>query len=139
MPTLSLGMLSLGRDVAKEDLWAFFRFCVLMGINKLPAIHHYWSTDPLLRYSPIADGALMPSSAIPQSQTASAVIGSLPSCGFCTSPIITHTISHPPPDRLYKVHPMLDTVVAACWTNWEQAIGEAMVAVKGRSSMKQYR
>ena len=30
-------------------------FCILMGINHLPALNDYWSTDPTLQYSPIAD------------------------------------------------------------------------------------
>ena len=30
-------------------------FAILMGINCLPEIRDYWSTDETLRYSPIAD------------------------------------------------------------------------------------
>ena len=42
------------REVTVEELWAFFGFCILMGINHLPAIHHYWSSDPQLHYEPVA-------------------------------------------------------------------------------------
>ena len=45
-------------------------------------------------------------------------------------------------DRLWKVRPIISAVVAARRTNYrphrEQAVDEAMVAFKGRSSMKQY-
>ena len=30
-------------------------FQILMGVNHLPEIRDYWSTDPKLHYSPIAD------------------------------------------------------------------------------------
>ena len=42
-------------DVTSEDLWAFFGFALLMGINRLPQIHLYWSTQPEYHYSPVAD------------------------------------------------------------------------------------
>jgi len=52
------------------------------------------------------------------------------------------TLSSSPPDRLWKVRPVISAVVAACRTNYqphrENSIDEAMVAFKGRSSMKQY-
>ena len=52
------------------------------------------------------------------------------------------TLSSSPPDRLWKVGPVILAVVAACHTNyqpqWEISIDEVMVAFKGRSSMKQY-
>ena len=50
--------------------------------------------------------------------------------------------SSSPPECLWKVHPVISAVLAACRTHyrphWEQSIDEAMVAFKGRSSMKQY-
>ena len=38
-----------------EELKAFIGFCLLMGVNRLPAIYDYWKRDPFYRYSPIAD------------------------------------------------------------------------------------
>ena len=38
-----------------EELKAYFGFCILMGINRLPALDDYWSSDLTLRYAPIAD------------------------------------------------------------------------------------
>ena len=42
-------------DVVEEDLWAFLGFALLMGINRLPQLRLYWSTDPVLHYPPIAE------------------------------------------------------------------------------------
>ena len=41
--------------VTTDELKAYLGFCILMGINRLPALDDYWSSDPTLRYSPIAD------------------------------------------------------------------------------------
>lgn len=38
-----------------KELKAFIGFCLLMGVNRLPAIYDYWKRDPFYRYSPIAD------------------------------------------------------------------------------------
>ena len=52
---LVLGDARPRREVTPEDIWAFFGFSILMGINHLPALHHYWSTDPIFHYAPIAE------------------------------------------------------------------------------------
>ena len=41
--------------ITSEKLKAYLGFCILMGINHLPALDDYLSTDPTLHYSPIAD------------------------------------------------------------------------------------
>ena len=41
--------------VTGDELKAYLGFCILMEINRLPAIDYYWSSDHTLRYSPIAD------------------------------------------------------------------------------------
>ena len=38
-----------------EEIRAYLGFMILMGINRLPEIRDYWSTDTSLRYAPIAD------------------------------------------------------------------------------------
>ena len=52
---LALGEIHRWTDVTDTDIWKFLRFCVLMGINQLPALHHYWKADALLHYQPIAE------------------------------------------------------------------------------------
>jgi len=42
-------------DVTNADMLAFLGFSILMGVNKLPALIHYWCKSPIFRYSPIAD------------------------------------------------------------------------------------
>lgn len=41
--------------VTADEIWAYFGFMILMGINRLPAIADYWKLDPTYRYGPIAD------------------------------------------------------------------------------------
>ena len=130
------------RDVNEYNIWAFLGFALLMGINWLPQLRMYWSE----RYSfvPIAERIprdrfldiwryLHFTSIIPPPPPP-------PATAACASPSPsgpTHT-----PDCLYKVRPIISAVVPACLANYrpnrEQAIDEAMVAFKGRSSMKQY-
>ena len=43
------------REITPEDIMGFLRLQYLMGINHLPALHHYWSTDPIFHYAPITE------------------------------------------------------------------------------------
>lgn len=43
------------KDVDESDILAFLGFAILMGINQLPALLHYWWRDPIFHYSPIAE------------------------------------------------------------------------------------
>ena len=129
---LVLGDARPWREVTTNDIWAFFGFCILMGINRLPALHHYWSTDPLLYYAPVADRI-----------TRDRFFSIWRFLHFTnTPPSPPSPPSSSPPDRLYKVRPVITAVLAACRTHYrphrEQAIDEAMIGFKGRSSMKQY-
>ena len=45
----------LWNKITVEELKAFLGFCVLMGINSLPALKDYWKRDPVFHYAPIAD------------------------------------------------------------------------------------
>ena len=114
----------------EEEIRAYLGFCILMGIAKLPDLYDYWSTTDTLhnfaiasrvprkwfleiqRYLHFADN----SSIIPRGQE-----------GY---------------DRLAKVRPVIDSVRTSFLTNYnphrENAIDEAMVPFKGRSSLKQY-
>ena len=128
-------------DVTDADIWAFLGFALLMGINRLPQTHLYWNKDPVFHYLPIAERIprdrfmaiwrflhFTDITAQPQSSASSV---------SAPSPDSTR-----PVDRLWKVRPVISAVVAACRANYrphrEQAIDEAMVAFKGRSSMQQY-
>ena len=38
-----------------QEIRAYFGFMILMGVNRLPEIRDFWSTNPVLHYAPIAD------------------------------------------------------------------------------------
>ena len=42
-------------EVTEQDIWAFLGFTILMGINVLPALAHYWRKNKIFHYFPIAD------------------------------------------------------------------------------------
>ena len=128
-------------DVTEKDIWAFFGFCILMGINRLPQLHLYWNTNPIYHYLPVAERITRDrffeiwrflhfcNNEAPPVTCAS----STSSLSFVQSP----SLPDPQPiDRLWKVRPVISAIVAACCANYrphpEQAIDEAMVAFKGR-------
>ena len=139
-------------DVVEEDLWAFLGFALLMGINRLPQLRLYWSTDPVYHYLPIAERItrdrflaiwrFLHFSRNAPSPVASASSATAASCVASCSVSSSPSDPQRPIDRLWKVRPVISAVVAACRANYrphrEQSIDEAMVAFKGRSSMKQY-
>ena len=43
------------KNISSIELEAYLGFSMLMGINSLPSLDDYWSTDPALHYYPIAD------------------------------------------------------------------------------------
>ena len=138
--------------VTEEDIWAFFGFCILMGINRLQALRHYWSNDPHFHYQPVAGYISRKrfmdiwrflhfcDNSVVQSGANNGVISSINN--GATSSTGNGASSSSPPDRLCKIRPVISTVLAACRTHYrpnrEQSIDEAMVAFKGRSTMKQY-
>ena len=136
-------------DVTADDIWAFLGFALLMGINRLPQLHLYWNTNPAFHYLPIAERItrdrfmaiwrFLHFTSNSPSTPSTTVSASSSSAGASSSSSSDPTRTH---DRLWKVRPVISAVVAACKSNYrphrEQAIDEAMVAFKGRSSMKQY-
>ena len=130
-----LGDAAEGRwtDITAEDMWAFLGFVIFMGINRLPQMNLYWNTSPEFRYHAIAD-----------QMTRDRFKDILRFFHFCDNSILQPTSPQDPHtrDRLWKIRPVIEAIVTACRTNYrphrEQAIDEAMVAFKGRSSLKQY-
>ena len=41
--------------ITRKELKAYLGFCILMGINHLPALDDYWNKDPMYHYSLVAD------------------------------------------------------------------------------------
>ena len=114
----------------EEELGLFLGMLIAMGIHQLPSLEDYWSTDPLLGVPGITAGmsykrfrAIRSSLHINDNTTA---VGR----------------DQPGFDRLHKVRPLLKIVNQNCLPTYNPSqncsIDEAMVAFKGRSSLKQY-
>ncbi len=52
---MSAAKFSKWEKITTRDYEAFIGFSILMAINSLPAIPHYWKDDITYRYRPVAD------------------------------------------------------------------------------------
>ena len=116
--------------VTEEELWAYLGFSILMAVNHLPSIADYWKLDEVYHYAPIA-------SRISRDH-------------FLDISRFLHFVDNstlllrtdPNFDQLQKVRPVIDAVKKACRTVFDPSkdilVDEAMIAFKGRSSIKQY-
>ena len=115
--------------VTREELWAYLGFCILMSINHLPTLD-YWSTDPALHYSAVAD-------------TFARDLFREITCylHFVDNTTLTPRGS-PGYDRLSKVRPVIDhhssRFLDLYNPNQEVAVDKAMIKFTGRSTLKQY-
>ena len=115
--------------ITVEELKAFFRFSILMGIDHL-SVDDYWSKDPLLHDTQIADR--------------------IPRWCFCEISRYLHFVNNKDPvprdnpthDRLGKIQSLIDHLSSKFATLYDPsknvAIDEAMIKFQGRSSLKQY-
>ena len=113
-----------------DELKAYFGFHILMGFNPLPEVRDYWSTNSFFHYFPIA-------SRISRNR-------------FLEIQRFLHFVDNstiasrgePEYDRLAKVRPVIKSVKKSFLDSYkphrENAIDEAMIKFKGRSSIKQY-
>ncbi len=113
-----------------EEIRAYLGFSILMGINHLPEIRDYWSTSPLLHYSPIADRISRDRFEEVTRYLHFVDNDTLPSRGELGF------------SRIQKVQPILMAMKERCLSVYkphcEVAVDEAMIPFKGRSTMKQY-
>ena len=116
--------------VTAVEIWAYFGFMILMGINHLPALADYWKLDPTYRYSPIANRI-----------TRDRFLEITRYLHFVDNTCLLPR-TDPNYDKLGKIRPIIDHLSHQLLTVYnphrEASIDEAMVAFKGRSSMKQY-
>ena len=117
-------------EVSTDELKAYLGFCILMGINWLPALDDYWSSDHTLRYSPIAEKI---------SRDRFREISRY--LHFADNSTLAPKGS-PGYDRLGKVRPVIDHLskqfADLYEPNKEVAVDEAMIKFTGRSAVKQY-
>ena len=116
--------------ITTEELKAYLGFCILMGINRLPALEDYWSKDPMYHYSPIADRITRD-----RYRDISRYLH------FVDNSTLTPRGS-PGYDRLGKVRPVIDHLSARFLDLYdphrEVAVDEAMIKFTGRSTLKQF-
>ena len=117
-------------ETSVDELKAYFGFQILMGFNRLPEIRDYWSTNSYFHYFPIA-------SRISRNR-------------FLEIQRFLHFVDNssiasrgePEYDRLAKVRPVIKSLQHSFFESYkphrENAIDEAMIKFKGRSSIKQY-
>ena len=116
--------------ITRDELRAYIGFCILMGIAHLPALDDYWSTDPVLHYSAIADRISRDRFRDISRYLHFVDNNSLPPQGS------------PGHDRLGKVRPVIDHLsqrfADLYEPHMEVSVDEAMIKFTGRSSIKQY-
>ena len=117
-------------STSEEEIRAYLGFCVLMGMTKLPDLYDYWSTTEALHNFAIA-------SRIPRKR----FLEIQRYLHFADNASITPR-GQEGYDRIGKVRTVLDSIRKSFLANFnphmENAIDEAMVPFKGRSSLKQY-
>ena len=118
------------RETDAEELCAYFALNILFGIKQLPEVYSYWSKNPLL--------------GVPEVQKI------FPRNRYAKISRYLHVNDkrkelprgHANHDKLFKVRPLLDSVVDAIKSEYRPtknvAVDEAMIPFKGRLSLKQY-
>ena len=113
-----------------EEIKAYLGFSLLMAMNRLPDLYDYWSTNDTLHYFPVA-------SRIPRKR----FLEIQRYLHFTNNDTIIPR-GQEGYDRLAKVRPIIESLRKQFLANYlphkENAIDEAMVPFKGRSSLKQY-
>ena len=113
-----------------EEIRAYFGFMILMGINRLPEIRDYWSTDEALHYAPIADRISRDRFEEITRYLHFVDRNTLPARG------------EPNFSRLQRVDPIINHLKhrfkSTYYPHCQLSVDEAMIPFKGRSSMKQY-
>ena len=112
-------------EAMEDEIKVFLGINVIMGINKLPSLENYWSTDKCIGSEKIQN-------AMPRARIQSI----LQNLHFSNNDNDYKT------DKSYKIRPVIEhlkKVFAECLsTSLFQSVDEHICKFKGRSSMKQY-
>ena len=115
------------KPVTNNDINIFLYINMMFGIHQMPALHMYWSKDPLLRVPPVA--------------------GAINRDRFKQIYRYLHLVDNIPCDQsghdpMYKVRPLIDQVLASYNGYYSPgvavSIDEAMIPFQGRLHFKQY-
>ena len=116
---------------SEDEMKAFYAMQVSMGLIRLPLLHDYWSTNPLIGTPGIVKG-------MSRNNRFRSILSHLQLNDNSRMP----QPGSPEFDKLYQVRLLLDRILAnsqAAYQPHQQiAVDEAMVLLKGRSAMHQY-
>lgn len=117
-------------DISLVELKAFLGCVIIMGIHSLPAVDHYWSSNPYIRVEAVAN--VMTCKRFKK----------IRECLHCNDNLTAVLRGESGFDKLHKVRPLLNflnkTFVDEYTTSSCQSIDESMIKFKGRNTMKQY-
>ena len=117
-------------DVTVDEIYAYFGFNFLMGLNPKPSINDYWRKESNYHYSPISDRI-----------TRDRYLETSRNLHFVSNSTLAPR-TDPGYDRLGKVWPLLNYLCEKFKSIYhpgkELAVDEAMIKFQGRSSLKQY-
>lgn len=117
-------------DVTSEELRAYFGLCIIMGINSLPRIAMYWSSDSFIGNMGIQNV---------MTKNRFEAISQFLHFSDSTREPQQGDANY---DRLFKVHAILSRVYENIQAVYEPSknlsIDEGMIAFKGRLSFRQY-
>lgn len=117
-------------DVTAEEMKAFFGTLIVMGIHQLPALKHYWSSDPFLHVESV--------STVMTANRFKKIIENL----HCNDNETQTSKSDPNYDKLHKVKPLLEVLNENVRKVYKPSsvvtVDESMIPFKGRYTLKQY-
>lgn len=117
-------------DVTLDEMKAFIGCLIVMGIHQLPALKHYWSSDPFLRVESIAS--------VMTANRFKKIIENLHCNDNDTQPLK----SDPNFDKLHKIKPLLEFLNEKVRKVYKPSgvitVDESMIPFKGRYVLKQY-
>lgn len=117
-------------DVTLIEMKAFIGCLIVMGIHQLPALKHYWSSDPFLHVEAVAS--------VMTANRFKKIVENLHCNDNDTQPPKTD----PKFDKLHKVKPMVDVLNENIRKVYKPSdvvtVDESMIPFKGRYALKQY-
>lgn len=117
-------------DVTLDEIKAFIGCLIIMGIHQLPALKHYWSSDPILRVEAVAS--------VMTANRFKKIVENL----HCNDNELQPPKTDPKFDKLHKVKPMLDRLNEKIREVYKPSdvvtVDDSMIPFKGRYVLKQY-
>lgn len=117
-------------DTTPAEIKALLGVMIIMGVHRLPHLSNYWSSDPYLYVSSVAQTMT--------SKRYKKLIENL-HLNDNTTAVEKNEVGY---DKLHKVRPLMDRLrikILSCYNHSScLAVDESMIPFKGRSNIKQY-